>query len=223
MINISHLNFKYPDSNFKLLIDRFEVKEGERVAVIGPSGSGKTTLLNLISGILPTADGDMRVGDYELNKLNDNQRRNFRISHIGFIFQDFELLDYLTVMDNILHPYRITKALKLDSMVKKRAADLADQMGIGDKLKRKPAALSQGEQQRVAICRAMLPKPRLLLADEATGNLDPENKTKILDLLFKSVAMENATLLAVTHDHELLPKFDRIIDFKEFRAVVKAT
>ena len=223
MINISHLNFKYPDSNFKLLIDRFEVKEGERVAVIGPSGSGKTTLLNLISGILPTADGDMRVGDYELNKLNDNQRRNFRISHIGFIFQDFELLDYLTVMDNILHPYRITKALKLDSMVKKRAADLANQMGIGDKLKRKPAALSQGEQQRVAICRALLPKPRLLLADEATGNLDPENKTKILDLLFKSVAMENATLLAVTHDHELLPKFDRVIDFKEFRAVVKAT
>lgn len=223
MINISHLNFKYPDSNFKLLIDRFEVKEGERVAVIGPSGSGKTTLLNLISGILPTVDGDVRVGDYELNKLNDNQRRNFRISHIGFIFQDFELLDYLTVMDNILHPYRITKALKMDSMVKKRAADLADQMGIGDKLKRKPAALSQGEQQRVAICRALLPKPRLLLADEATGNLDPENKTKILDLLFKSVAMENATLLAVTHDHELLPKFDRVIDFKEFRAVVKAT
>jgi len=223
MINITHLNFKYPDSNFKLLIDRFEVKEGERVAVIGPSGSGKTTLLNLISGILPTIDGDVRVGDFELNKLNDNQRRNFRISHIGFIFQDFELLDYLTVMDNILHPYRITKALKLDSMVKKRAADLADQMGIGDKLKRKPAALSQGEQQRVAICRALLPKPRLLLADEATGNLDPENKTKILDLLFKSVAMENATLLAVTHDHELLPKFDRVIDFKEFRAVVKAT
>lgn len=223
MINITHLNFKYPDSNFKLLIDRFEVKEGERVAVIGPSGSGKTTLLNLISGILPTVEGDVRVGDYELNKLNDNQRRNFRISHIGFVFQDFELLDYLTVMDNILHPYRITKALKLDSVVKKRAADLADQMGIGDKLKRKPAALSQGEQQRVAICRALLPKPRLLLADEATGNLDPENKTKILDLLFKSVAMENATLLAVTHDHELLPKFDRVIDFKEFRAVSKAT
>ena len=223
MINITHLNFKYPDSNFKLLIDRFEVEEGERVAVIGPSGSGKTTLLNLISGILPTTNGDVRVGDFDVNKLNDNQRRNFRISHIGFIFQDFELLDYLTVMDNILHPYRITKALKLDSMVKKRAADLADQMGIGDKLKRKPAALSQGEQQRVAICRALLPKPRLLLADEATGNLDPENKTKILDLLFKSVAMENATLLAVTHDHELLPKFDRVIDFKEFRAVIKAT
>ena len=223
MINITHLNFKYPDSNFKLLIDRFEVEEGERVAVIGPSGSGKTTLLNLISGILPTTNGDVRVGDFDVNKLNDNQRRNFRISHIGFIFQDFELLDYLTVMDNILHPYRITKALKLDSMVKKRAADLADQMGIGDKLKRKPAVLSQGEQQRVAICRALLPKPRLLLADEATGNLDPENKTKILDLLFKSVAMENATLLAVTHDHELLPKFDRVIDFKEFRAVIKAT
>jgi len=223
MININHLNFKYPESNFNLLIDRFEVEEGERVAVIGPSGSGKTTLLNLISGILPTANGDVRVGGFEVNKLNDNQRRNFRISHIGFIFQDFELLDYLTVMDNILHPYRITKALKLDSLVKKRAADLADQMGIGDKLKRKPAALSQGEQQRVAICRALLPQPRLLLADEATGNLDPENKTKILDLLFKSVAMENATLLAVTHDHELLPKFDRIIDFKEFRAVVKAT
>lgn len=198
------------------------MEEGERVAVIGPSGSGKTTLLNLISGILANENGSVKVEDIEVNKLNDNQRRIFRISQIGFIFQDFELLDYLTVLDNILHPYRITNALKLDNEVRKRAAALAEQMRIGDKLKRKPNKLSQGEQQRVAICRALLPQPRLLLADEATGNLDPENKTKILDLLFNSVDMENATLLAVTHDHELLPKFDRVVDFKEFRKVVKS-
>jgi len=216
MINIKNLNFKYANSDFNLLIEKFDVKEGEKVAVIGSSGSGKTTLLNLISGILPTVNGEIKVGTSIVNKLNDHQRRNFRISNIGFIFQDFELLDYLTVFDNILHPYRITGALRLNASVKERATDLALQMGIGDKLKRKPAELSQGEQQRVAICRALLTQPKLLLADEATGNLDPENKTKILDLLFKSVAMEKATLLAVTHDHELLPKFDRVIDFKEF-------
>ena len=125
-------------------------------------------------------------------------RRDFRIRNIGFVFQDFELLDYLHVLDNILHPYRITGALRLDKAVRERAAALADRMGIGDKLKRRANDLSHGEKQRVAICRALLPGPRLLLADEATGNLDPRNKGHILDLLFDSVDVHGATLLAVT-------------------------
>ena len=132
-------------------------------------------------------------------------------------FEDFELLDYLSVLDNILHPYRITRALKLTPEVRRRARDLAGQMGIGDKLQRHAGDLSQGEKQRAAICRALLPQPKLILADEATGNLDPDNKLHILDLLFEAVDQHGATLLAVTHDHELLPRFDRLVDFNEFR------
>ena len=186
--------------------------------MIGPSGSGKTTLLNLISGILVPETGNITVHNITVNELKDNDRRDFRISSIGFVFQDFELLDYLTVLDNILHPYRITTALTLDKKVRERAAELAEEMGIGDKLKRKANDLSQGEKQRAAICRALMPYPKLILADEATGNLDPENKSKILDLLFRSVSIHDATLLAVTHDYELLARFDRIVDFKMFKS-----
>ena len=133
------------------------------------------------------------------------------------MFQDFELLDYLNVLDNILHPYRITRALKLTQQVQQRAIDLSNGLEIGDKLKRFSGELSQGEKQRAAICRALLPQPRIILADEATGNLDPRNKGRILDLLFENVESHGASLLAVTHDHELLPRFDRVIDFLEFR------
>ena len=133
------------------------------------------------------------------------------------MFQDFELLDYLNVLDNILHPYRITTALKLDKAVRARAEILTRDMGIGDMLRRTPDDLSHGEKQRVAICRALLPRPKLILADEATGNLDPDNKTLILDLLFSAVADHDATLLAVTHDHELLKRFDRVVDFGDFK------
>ncbi len=192
------------------------IAAGEKVAVIGPSGSGKTTLLNLIAGIIAPRAGSIRVGEAQVDQLNDSQRRSFRITNIGFVFQDFELLEYLSVLDNILHPYRISKALKLDQSVRQRAVQLAKQMSISDKLKRSVGKLSQGERQRVAICRAMLTNPDLILADEATGNLDPNNKAHILELLFKSVEDNQATLLAVTHDHELLPNFDRVIDFQTF-------
>jgi putative ABC transport system ATP-binding protein len=193
------------------------VARSEKVAVIGPSGSGKTTLLNLIAGIFPPGAGEIFIGDVAVHQLTDAERRNFRITSIGFVFQDFELLDYLSVLDNILHPYRITRALVLDKTVRARAATLAENMGIGDKLSRFPDELSQGEKQRAAICRALLPQPTLILADEATGNLDPDNKNVILSLLFDSVNNNDATLLAVTHDHELLSRFDRVIDFQNFR------
>jgi len=218
MINIEKLHFSYLTGDFHLTISRLEIEKGEKVAVIGPSGSGKTTLLNLVAGIIPVLDGNIRIGNTKIESLNDAQRRDFRIQNIGFVFQDFELLDYLNVMDNILHPFRITKALVLDKDVRKRAAALAEKMGIGDKLTRKTIDLSHGEKQRNAICRALLPHPKLILADEATGNLDPENKVRILDLLFQAVDEHAATLLAVTHDHELLKKFDRIVDFRNFQS-----
>jgi putative ABC transport system ATP-binding protein len=217
VIDIHSLEFKYKIGGFHLSIPELVVPPGEKLAVIGPSGSGKTTLLNLIAGIIKPLQGRVRVGDIEVGRLSDAARRDFRISTIGFVFQDFELLEYLNVMDNILHPYRISSALKLTNEVRERAELLAGQMGISSKLFRSARDLSQGEKQRAAICRALLPQPALILADEATGNLDPRNKGHILDLLFDSVAAHHATLLAVTHDHELLPRFDRVVDFADFR------
>jgi putative ABC transport system ATP-binding protein len=217
MITIRDLDFRYPSGEFRLSIPAFFVNQSEKVAVVGPSGSGKTTLLNLIAGILVPENGTIMIKNTSINTLRDEKRREFRITSIGFVFQDFELLDYLNVLDNILHPYRITGALSIDASVKKRAAGLAKEMGIGDKLKRMVNDLSQGEKQRVAICRALLPQPELILADEATGNLDPDNKERILDLLFRAVEEHEAALLAITHDHELLKWFDRIFDFKDFR------
>ena len=217
MIHVESLNYAYPEGEFHLSVPLLEIERGEKIAVIGPSGSGKTTMLNLISGILPAESGVVRIGDVDVGALTDAQRRDLRITRIGFVFQDFELMDYLNVRDNILHPYRITSRLKLDVEVKHKARELAHKMGIGDKLRRYPDELSQGEKQRAAICRALLTKPDLVLADEATGNLDPENKIKILNLLFTTVSQLGATLLAVTHDHELLPYFDRTIDFQNFR------
>ncbi len=216
MIAIDSLDFSYPGGDFRLRIADLRVQRGEKLAVIGPSGSGKTTLLNLVSGIVTPREGTIQVDEVAVDELQDAARRAFRITSIGFVFQDFALLDYLNVSDNILHPYRISPALQLTDTVRNRAGELARELGIEDKLNRFPDALSHGEKQRAAICRALLPEPRVILADEATGNLDPENKIRILDLLFRGVENRDATLLAVTHDHELLDRFDRVIDFRDF-------
>ena len=216
MIRIQSLRFHYPQVDFRLHVPEFAMDPSEKVAVIGPSGSGKTTFLHLIAGIFVPASGTVKVDTVEVSGLTDAERRDFRITNVGFVFQDFELLDYLNVMDNILHPYRITGALALDRSVRARAASLAEGMGIGDKLKRFANDLSHGEKQRAAICRALLPLPKLVMADEATGNLDPENKNRILDLLFRTVEEHGAMLLAVTHDRELLARFDRTVDFRSF-------
>ena len=216
MITIRSIRFFYNQNGFCLNIPQLSVQKGEKVAVIGPSGSGKTTLLNLIAGILTTEQGSISVNQNKVNTFSDSARRDFRITNIGFVFQDFELLDYLNILDNILHPYRITNALTLDTQIRQRAIKLSQQMGINNKLKRFPDDLSQGEKQRAAICRALLPYPKLILADEATGNLDPANKKRILDLFFQCVDEHDATLLAVTHDHELLQHFDRTINFNDF-------
>ena len=216
MISIQDMTFHYPQGSFALKIPELLVQKHEKVAVIGPSGTGKTTLLNLVAGILTPGKGSVAINEMKISSQNDTTRRDFRITNIGFIFQDFGLLDYLDVKDNILHPYRITKALQLTDAVRNRAKMLAEQMSIVDKMGRHPDDLSHGERQRVAICRALLPGPILILADEATGNLDPKNKSHIIDLLFQSVDEHDATLLAVTHDHELLHHFDRVVDFQDF-------
>lgn len=217
MIAIENLSFAYPGSDFQLKIPELIVEPGEKVAVVGPSGTGKTTLLNLIAGITVPNSGTVRLGEQVVSGMNDAERRAIRASKIGFVFQDFALIEYLSAHENILFPFRITSEAKIDADARARAKELAFSCGLKGKLERRPGSLSQGEQQRVALCRSLVMQPELVLADEATGNLDPANKTAILDLLFARTSDHGASLLAVTHDHELLPRFDRVIDFSTFR------
>jgi len=192
------------------------------VAVIGPSGSGKTTLLHLVAGIVTPQQGRVVVDGVEVSALSDAQRRKFRIRRMGLVFQEFELLEYLNVLDNALLPYRITSALALDRGVRDRARSLAQSVGIGSMLKRHVGRMSHGEKQRVAICRALVPEPTLLLADEPTGNLDPTTKTRVIDLLLEHARAHDTTVLTVTHDHTLLDRFDRTVDVERFQAGVEA-
>jgi ABC-type lipoprotein export system ATPase subunit len=215
VISVSALRFSYPSGAFCMEVPRLEIARGERVAVIGPSGCGKTTLLKLLTGILVPDSGRVVIDGSEISGLADAERRRFRITRVGLVFQSLDLVEYLDALDNIVHCHRITRALRLDDSVRSRAMELASGLGLADKLRRPVEALSAGERQRVAICRALLSEPDVLLADEATGNLDPAGKGRILDLLFERLPRGRSTLVAVTHDHELLDRFDRVVDFRE--------
>jgi len=216
MISLEDVSFQYGDAGFRLNIDSLAIEPAVNVAMIGPSGSGKTTLLHLLAGIFIPSSGHVMVAGQSLGSMSDAARRNFRITRIGHVFQDFELVDYLNVRDNILLPFFINGQLTLDATVRQTADELARSVGLADKLRRPIGKLSQGERQRVAICRALLPRPRLILADEPTGNLDPVNTRLVLDLLLERSAAAESTLVMVTHDHGLLPQFDRVVDLTRF-------
>ncbi|MEP5765954.1 MAG: ATP-binding cassette domain-containing protein [Halieaceae bacterium] len=215
MIELRDLQFHYPQSSFSLQLKHTRVENQEHVALIGPSGCGKTTLLNLLAGVLLPDAGSVEVAGESVAALADAQRRDFRIRSLGLVFQNFELLDYLNIRDNILLPLRIGRDLSVTATMQQRVDSMAGRLGISDKLDRHPAQLSQGERQRVAVARALLLEPPLILADEPTGNLDPANKFVVLDLLLDYAREHGATLLAVTHDHDLLDRFDRVMDFNE--------
>ena len=217
MIQLSNIEYSYPKSDFTISIDSISIDKKTKTAVIGPSGYGKTTFLNLIAGILVPDNGGVSVSEMYVSKLNENERRNYRISNIGFVFQDFKLLEYLNVMDNILLPCRINSILEINSEIKEKARSIASELNIGDKLNKYPAKLSHGERQRVAIARALLNQPKVILADEPTGNLDPDNKKHIMKILFDYVDKYDSTLITVTHDHDLLEGFEKVIDFRELR------
>jgi putative ABC transport system ATP-binding protein len=217
-IELAGLRFRYGEGDFELRVAAMHVQPGAHVAVIGPSGSGKTTLLHLIAGIEVPAAGSVHCDAVEVSALDDAARRRFRIEEIGLVFQEFELLDYLSVHDNVLLPFRIHPALQLDASVVARADSLVERVGLGASRDRLVTRLSQGERQRVAVCRALITEPRLLLCDEPTGNLDPANKERVVDILMEEVAACGATLVAVTHDHDLLPRFGRVIDVKSLIA-----
>jgi putative ABC transport system ATP-binding protein len=196
-------------------IDRLDVADGECVAIVGPSGSGKTTLLSLVAGILGPQEGSIRVGDVLIDQLGETERRRYRLRHVGQVFQAFELLDYLTVFENVLLSRIINSSV--DSTARQRAGELIDSVGLAGKEDSRPAELSHGERQRVAVCRAMLNRPGLLLADEPTGNLDAGNKQKVVELLITQARKNQSTLLMVTHDRGLLDSFGRVIDFAELK------
>ena len=213
-ITISGMEFRYPgDQGFDMTVSDLHITSGQCTAIVGPSGSGKTTLLSLVAGIQVPQKGAVQVGDVQVNQLGESARREFRIKKIGQVFQAFELLEYLSVIENVLLGSIIDSTMVEGA--RKRAADLLDSVGLSHKARTKPARLSHGERQRVAVCRAMLNDPQLLLADEPTGNLDQANKQNVVDLLIRQARQHNSTLLMVTHDRSLLDSFERVIDFAE--------
>lgn len=208
MVEVSDLDFAYSQHEFRLCVDRLTIEVSEQVALIGPSGSGKSTLLNLLAGITVPRKGKVVVDGCDLTRLRASARSELRIKKIGLVFQSFELLEYLTVFDNLLLPFRLSSTLKLTPHVKQLAGRLSEELGISGRLNRYPSQLSQGERQRVAIGRALVTEPVLLLADEPTGNLDPLSKTRVLDLLLESARQQNVAVIVVTHDHSLLDRFE---------------
>lgn len=215
-IQISNLEFSYASgSGFHMFIPELEISASECVAVVGPSGSGKTTLLNLLAGTLVPQSGAIKVAGQQLNGMTEGARRRFRIDRVGQVFQAFELLEYLTVGENILLPRLIDPARKGDAESQERIETLLTSVGLRDKANKRPSELSHGERQRVAVCRAMLNHPQLLLADEPTGNLDQANKQKVVDLLIEQAREHRSMLLMVTHDRSMLDAFERVIDFEQ--------
>lgn len=213
MIEIQNLLFRYDDKAFGFRIGNLSVDSVSRVAFVGPSGCGKSTLLNLMAGVLLPRGGSLHVQGTEVSRLSDAERRAFRLRSVGMVFQEFELLDYLNVQQNILLPFSLGMASSTRSELHESLDGLAVSLGIASLLDRRIDRLSQGERQRVAICRALMAQPSLILADEPTGNVDPRQSREILELLFEHVGQYGSTLVMATHDHGLLDQFDNVIDF----------
>lgn len=215
ILQIRDLHFQYPASDFKIEISDIKITQGSKIAISGKSGSGKTTLIHLISGILRPQSGEILFYDKLITDMNDKEIRKHRISNIGFIFQEFELLEYLNVMDNLILPYKINKSLVLDAEIKDKAKEIANRIGIGNKLDQHPKQLSGGERQRLAIARALITSPPLIIADEPTGNLDEKTSNIVMDEITDQVSYTNSTLIMISHNNELISSFDEIIDIQE--------
>lgn len=208
-----------PDGRrFEVLnIDRFQMKDGEQVVLVGSSGGGKTTLLNVISGISTPDSGRVEVDGIDITGLTEMHRDRLRAERIGFVFQTFNLLPAFTALENVL--------LGMSFSGKKsgsgRARDLLELVGLGHRLSHRPGQLSVGEQQRVAVARALANQPSLLLADEPTANVDVANQDIILELIRKACSEHNVALLMVTHAPEVADQFDRVEKLHEFNKAVR--
>jgi putative ABC transport system ATP-binding protein len=199
------------------VLDRvsFNVTEGDTLSVIGPSGSGKTTLLGLCAGLDTASTGSVSIMGYKLNSLDEDDRAHIRNQYVGFVFQNFQLLSTLTALENVMVPME----LRGERHVSAKAKELLQRVGLADRVHHYPTQLSGGEQQRVAIARAFITDPRILFADEPTGNLDEENAKHITELLFSMNREKGTTLVLVTHNIELAYRTQRILKMKGGRIV----
>lgn len=209
MIRMRDVRFAYPDGGFSLHVGALDVEAGGMLCVTGRSGSGKTTLIQLISGILKADEGSVEVAGLAMGTGNEKEVRRFRLQRMGFIFQDFELLEYLTVEQNILLPYLLDRTLDAGGEVRERLGQLLDRTGLNDKARVHPGRLSHGEKQRVAVMRALITNPGLVIGDEPTANLDEENASAIMDLIFALVKEHKTTFVLVTHDMRLAGRFEQ--------------
>lgn len=190
----------------------FSIQEGISCAIVGPSGSGKTTLLGLCAGLDRPTSGTVSLNRIPLNPLNEDERAKVRNEHVGFVFQTFQLVPTLTALENVMVPLELRGDATKE--VRERAQELLESVGLGDRTHHYPTQLSGGEQQRVAIARAFINQPKILFADEPTGNLDTETGEYIEDLIFDLNEKQGTTLVLVTHDLELAKKCNRIIKLK---------
>jgi putative ABC transport system ATP-binding protein len=188
----------------------FEITRGERVAIVGPSGSGKTTLLGLCAGLDSPTSGTMSLCGEVINDLSENEKAAIRNKNVGFVFQNFQLIPTLTALENVMIPLELLKSSDAYAMAK----NLLDRVGLKDRMTHYPSQLSGGEQQRVSIARAFCNSPKILFADEPTGNLDDETGSYIEDLIFEMNKEKGTTLVLVTHDLDLAAKTGRTIRLK---------
>jgi len=213
MIALADVRFRWPRQAVCLDIPRFAAAAGERVFLCGPSGSGKSTLLNLIGGVAVPERGHVRLLDRNIEALSGRARDAFRADHIGFIFQQFNLLPWLSALDNVLLPctFSATRARRAGD-ARDEAARLLARLDLAPALWKKPAGeLSVGQQQRVAAARALIGRPEILIADEPTSALDAARQQVFIDLLLTESAAASATLLFVSHDARLAAHFDRVV------------
>ena len=223
VIQMDGVNFRWPGrQGFALGIHKFEVGAAEKLLLIGPSGSGKSTLLSLLCGIVTPDEGKIRVLDTDLGTLDAAARDRFRVEHFGIIFQMFNLLPYLSVIDNVLLPLSFSKKRQQRAVEASSSADaevhrLLARLGLDPDMlvQRSAARLSVGQQQRVAAARALIGRPEILVADEPTSALDRKHQRNFLELLFSEAETAGTTVVMVSHDETLAPEFDRVVDLTE--------
>lgn len=220
MLAVEHLShtFRSGGEDTPVLQDiHFTVEKGEIVALLGSSGSGKSTLLNLMAGLMKPTGGSILINGRPIEKMTENQLAEFRRTHIGFIFQSYELIPHLTVRENVELPL-VFQGMKAKER-KERAAALLNKVGLGGKLTMFPSQLSGGQQQRVSIARSLVTEPAIVFADEPTGNLDTKTEKEIIDLLLELNRTLGLTLVIVTHEHEVARRTRRVIQLRDGRLV----
>ncbi|MBT8204036.1 MAG: ABC transporter ATP-binding protein [Eudoraea sp.] len=213
ILNVTHLRKSYTSGSKELVVlddITFGIEEGATFAIVGPSGSGKTTLLGLCAGLDRADTGEVELCGVALSELNEDERALLRNREIGFIFQDFQLIPTLTALENVSVPLE----LQGEKSARSTALELLEKVGLADRSHHYPSQLSGGEQQRVALARAFCNRPRILFADEPTGNLDEETGEKVVQLLFDLNKEAGTTLVIVTHDLELAQKTQHILRLK---------